>query len=360
MVNESLTERVCWIGVDWGSSRLRTWALDAHDAVLASGGSDRGMLSLAPGEYESVLLEVIGDWLPERGQRDVLACGMVGAKQGWREAAYLPVPTRLDALARGAIAPPCQDPRLRVRLVPGLCQTTAGRFDVMRGEETQLAGLIASEPEASGLVCLPGTHTKWARLEKGAVTGFTTFLTGELYALLTRQSVLRHSLGQPGQAQGQNDNDLAAPGGREVFVAAVKESLAQPGRYSASLFALRAADLLDADLPPGGSRATHLAARLSGLTIGLELAGLTLSDMGKASKEPITLIGDAALCDRYSLALDAAGYTSRCLDGERAVLAGLTLSYQTHDTGDPYGPYRASSPDRHPAWHHSRRGGGGG
>lgn len=249
MVSESIRERVHWVGVDWGSSRLRAWALDAGDAVLARGSSDRGMLSLAPNEYEDALLRVIGDWLPDRDQRDVLVCGMAGARQGWREAAYLPVPTRLNAMARGAVAPPCQDPRLRVRLLPGLCQTTDGHFDVMRGEETQLAGLVASEPEASGLVCLPGTHAKWARLEKGTVTHFTTFLTGELYALLSRQSVLRHSLEQD---QGQDENDLADPGDHEAFVKAVRESLAEPGRYSSRLFGLRAADLLDADLPPAG------------------------------------------------------------------------------------------------------------
>ncbi|WP_254277576.1 2-dehydro-3-deoxygalactonokinase [Halomonas sp. 3H] len=329
MVSEHLGERVRWIGVDWGSSRLRAWALDAHDDVLASGGSDRGMLSLAPDDYESALLKVIGDWLPDRGQRNVLVCGMAGARQGWREAAYLPVPTRLDALARGAVAPPCRDPRVRVRLLPGLCQTTAGHFDVMRGEETQLAGLVASEPEATGLVCLPGTHAKWARLEQGTVTHFTTFLTGELYALLARQSVLRHSVDQA-----QGEHDLADSGGREAFVTAVRETLAEPGRYSARLFGLRAADLLDADLPPGRTRATRLAARLSGLTIGLELAGLALSDPGKAPEGPITLIGDAALCDRYALALEAAGHASLCLDGERAVLAGLALGYraQTHRT----------------------------
>ncbi|EWH00750.1 2-dehydro-3-deoxygalactonokinase, partial [Halomonas sp. BC04] len=243
MVSVSVAERVCWIGVDWGSSRLRAWALDINDEVLACGSSERGMLSLAPSEYESTLLQVIGDWLPDSGRLDVLICGMAGARQGWREAAYLTLPTRLDALARGAVAPPCQDPRLWVRLLPGLSQTTAGQYDVMRGEETQLAGLVAGEPEASGLVCLPGTHAKWARLELGSLSHFSTYLTGELYALLASQSVLRHSLDH-----GQTEDDLADAGCREAFVTAVQESLAAPGRYSASLFGLRAADLLDASL----------------------------------------------------------------------------------------------------------------
>jgi len=324
MVSERLGERVRWIGVDWGSSRLRAWALDAHDAVLAHVSSDSGMLSLAPDDYESALLEVIGDWLPGRGQLDVLVCGMAGARQGWREAAYQPVPTRLDALARGAVSPPCQDPRLRVRLLPGLCQTTPGHFDVMRGEETQLAGLVANEPEATGLVCLPGTHAKWARLEKGAVIHFTTFLTGELFALLAHRSVLRHSLNHGPASEG-----LADPGCRQAFITAVRESLASPGRFSASLFGLRAADLLDANLPVGEGRHAHLAARLSGLVIGLELTGMRLPDPDAVPVGPVTLIGDAALCERYALALEAVGYASHCLDGEHAVLDGLALAHRT-------------------------------
>ena len=204
----------------------------------------------------------------------------------------------------------------------------------MRGEETQLAGLVAGEPEASGLVCLPGTHAKWARLELGSLSHFSTYLTGELYALLAGQSVLRHSLGQ-GQGQGQTEDELADAGCREAFVTAVQESLAAPGRYSASLFGLRAADLLDANLPSGKDRVARLAARLSGLTIGLELAGLALSDPGATPNGPITLIGNAPLCARYALALEAAGHASRCLDGESAVLAGLALAHRTlaHQTG---------------------------
>ncbi|PMR72364.1 2-dehydro-3-deoxygalactonokinase [Halomonas heilongjiangensis] len=314
-----IAQRLAWVGVDWGSSNLRAWALDAHGEVLARAGSERGMLSLAPAEYEAELLRVIGNWLPATGRVPVRVCGMAGARQGWREAVYLPVPTRLDGLARGAVTPPVSDPRLEISLLPGLCQypDADGRtFDVMRGEETQLAGLVAGEPGLAGLTCLPGTHAKWAHLEAGAVTRFSTFLTGELYGLLARQSVLKHSIG---------DDDLAEPGCRDAFVAAVRESQAAPGRYTARLFGLRAQDLLDDTLPTGEARGARLAARLSGLTIGLELAGMgdDLADAG-----PVTLIGNAALSQRYALAFEALGHESRHLDGEAAVLAGLGLAHR--------------------------------
>ncbi|APX94886.1 2-keto-3-deoxy-galactonokinase [Halomonas sp. 1513] len=311
-----ISQRLSWIAVDWGSSNLRAWAIGDDGRGLARGGSQRGMLSLAPGDYETALLEVVGDWLPVGRRTPVLVCGMAGARQGWCEAAYLPLPARLDDLARGAVSPTVADPRLAVQLLPGLCQTREGAFDVMRGEETQLAGLVADDGAFSGLVGLPGTHAKWARLEQGAVSRFTTCLSGELYGLLARQSLLKHSIGE---------DDLAAPGDREAFVSAVRDLHANPGRYSAALFGLRAADLLDGELPSGAVRGARLAARLSGLTIGLELAGLG-SEL--TASDPITLIGNTALCTRYALALESLGYASRCLDGDTAVLAGLGLAYQ--------------------------------
>ncbi|MDR9438940.1 MAG: 2-dehydro-3-deoxygalactonokinase, partial [Halomonas sp.] len=252
-------------------------------------------------------------------------CGMAGARQGWREAAYLPVPTRLDGLARGAVMPALADPRLEVALLPGLCQHPDGtdrRFDVMRGEETQLAGLVAREPEATGTVCLPGTHAKWARLEAGAITRFATFLTGELYQWLAGQSVLRHSLNH-----GPGEDDLAEPGCREAFVAAVEEMAAAPETFSTRLFGLRAQDLLDSGLPPGKGRGGRLAARLSGLVIGLELAGARAA---LADGETITLVGAEPLCTRYGLALEALGIGCRSVDGESATLAGLGLAHKSH------------------------------
>ncbi|MDI5892881.1 2-dehydro-3-deoxygalactonokinase [Halomonas rhizosphaerae] len=315
-----VAERLSWVAVDWGSSNLRAWAMTDDGQVVARAGSERGMLALTPDDYEATLLATIGDWLPAEGRVPVRVCGMAGARQGWREAAYLPVPTRLDGLARGAVRPALEDSRLDVMLLPGLCQhpDDAGRhFDVMRGEETQLAGLVAREPRTTGPVCLPGTHAKWARLEAGAITRFATYLTGELYQWLAGQSVLRHSIGQ---------DDLAEPGGHEAFVAAVQEVAAAPETFANRLFGLRAQDLLDSGLPPGQARGARLAARLSGLVIGLELAGARAA---LAEGETVTLIGTETLAARYALALEALAIGCRCVDGEAATLAGLGLAHVT-------------------------------
>ncbi|PSJ21727.1 2-keto-3-deoxy-galactonokinase [Halomonas sp. ND22Bw] len=315
-MTQAISTRLAWVAVDWGSSNLRAWALAADGAVLAEAEAARGMLGLAPADYEPALLAVIGDWLPAQGRITVLVCGMAGARQGWREAPYRPVPTALDALAEGAVRPAVEDARLDVRLLPGLCQgADAGGFDVMRGEETQLAGLAALEPGVSGLVCLPGTHAKWATLEDGRVQRFHTYLTGELYRLLAERSVLAHSL---------SEDDLDNSACREAFTAAVAEAAAAPEAFTRKLFGLRAMDLLDNALPDGEARGAVLAARLSGLAIGLELAG-ACRDL--TAGQSVRLIGGEALCRRYALALSALGHDSEIIANQRAVLAGLGLAH---------------------------------
>lgn len=308
---------LAWIAVDWGSSNLRAWGLDKDDQVISQASSDKGMLTLKADEYEAELLRLVGNWLPATGQTDVMVCGMAGARQGWLEAAYLPVPTRLDQLSQGAVTPTLTSDQLCVYLLPGLSQTrsTATHFDVMRGEETQLAGVVADSPDFTGLVCLPGTHAKWATLEAGAVSGFSTYLTGELFQLLATQSVLKHSV---------SNNNLHDPPCRDAFISAVSEINAAPEIFSSRLFGLRAQDLLDGQLPVGDSRGAVLAARLSGLAIGLELSGACHQ---QPTDEPITLIGNQALCQRYTLALNAIGYQTQHVDGDIAVLAGLRLAH---------------------------------
>ena len=237
-----------WIAVDWGTSNLRVWAMGADGRVLAEAESDEGMGKLAPEGFEATLLRLIAPWLNE--YPPVLACGMVGSRQGWREAPYRAVPcTPLDRAA--LIAAPTTDPRLHVTIAPGLMQ--ANPADVMRGEETQIAGALRLLPGYDGVLCLPGTHSKWAHVSAGEVVSFQTFMTGELFALLSTASVLRHGM------QGSGWDDAA-------FDSAVADALSRPERLGARLFSLRAQGLI-AGLTPDAARA-----RLSGLLIGMELA----------------------------------------------------------------------------------------
>ena len=299
-----------WIAVDWGTSRLRVWAMGPDggpdggndDAVLATASSDDGMGKLARDGFEPALLALVGDWLADGRVTPVVACGMVGARQGWVEAAYLTAPCPpLDA-ARMTLAP-TRDPRLSVRIIPGVAQMTPA--DVMRGEETQVAGCLAADPAFDGVLCLPGTHTKWARVSAGELVSFQTFMTGEIFALMSDHSVLRHSLNQPGF-------DEAA------FDAALSAAMAHPGRIAAQLFALRAESLLS------GLGAAAARARLSAWLIGVELASARPYWLGQR----LAIIGAGGLSATYARALAAQGARATVLDGDAMTLGGIIAAAQ--------------------------------
>jgi 2-dehydro-3-deoxygalactonokinase len=294
-MNDRSDIRPDWIAVDWGTSNLRAWAM-AATGVLAEARSEDGMGKLARDQFEPALLRLIGPWLGT-GRVPVVACGMVGSRQGWCEAPYRTVPCApLDAAAQ--VTAPTADPRLTVRIAPGLKQTAPP--DVMRGEETQIAGALRLMPGYDGILCLPGTHSKWAQVSAGEVVSFQTFMTGELFALLSQQSVLRHGM------QGAGWDDAA-------FDQALSDAIARPERLGARLFSLRAEGLI-AGLTPQAARA-----RLSGLLIGVELAAARPYWLGQR----VTLIGADALCASYARALQVQGVDAQCLSASACTLAGL-------------------------------------
>jgi 2-dehydro-3-deoxygalactonokinase len=298
----SETVKPAWIAVDWGTSNLRVWAMSGDGKVLAEASSEDGMGKLARDGFEPALLRLIGSWLD--GRPPVVACGMVGSRQGWCEAPYRTVPcTPVDRSA--LVLAPATDPRLRVMIAPGLKQ--AQPADVMRGEETQIAGALRLMPDYDGVLCLPGTHSKWVHVSAGEVVSFQTFMTGEMFALLSEASVLRHGM--------QGDGwDSAA------FDAAVLDALSRPERLGARLFSLRAEGLI-AGLTPGAAKA-----RLSGLLIGTELAAAKPYWLG----QKVTLIGAEKLSSAYAAALAAQGVEAARLSASDCTLAGLaSLSPQT-------------------------------
>ncbi len=283
-----------WIAVDWGTSNLRAWAM-GPDGVLAEASSDDGMGKLSRDGFEPALLRLIGPWLA--GRPPVVACGMVGSRQGWCEAPYRTVPcTPLDPGA--LVLAPVTDARLKVSIAPGLKQLSPA--DVMRGEETQIAGALRLMPGYDGVLCLPGTHSKWVHISAGEVVSFQTFMTGEMFALLSEASVLRHGM------QGGGWDEAA-------FDPAVSDALSKPEKLGARLFSLRAEGLV-AGLTPHAARA-----RLSGLLIGTELAAAKPYWLGQR----VTLIGAENLSAAYARALASQGVVAERLSATDCTLAGL-------------------------------------
>ena len=288
-----------WIAVDWGTSNLRVWAMAADGTVLAEAASDQGMAKLDKSGFEGAFMALAGGWIT--GPITVVACGMVGARQGWAEAKYAKVPC--PALAEDFARAVTQDPRLSVHVIPGISQDTPA--DVMRGEETQIAGFLARNPNWDGVLCLPGTHTKWVHVSADEVVSFQTFMTGEMFATLSDNSVLRHSVNSP-------DWDDAA------FDAAVGDMISRPERLAAALFNLRARHLLE-DTP-----AATLRARLSGLLIGAELAAARPYWLG----QQVAVIGAGRIAGIYVAALAAQGVPATQVQGDSVTLAGLTAAYK--------------------------------
>ncbi|AXI44693.1 2-keto-3-deoxy-galactonokinase [Sulfitobacter sp. SK012] len=291
-----------WIAVDWGTTHLRAWIFEGENTPAHSLSSTDGMGSLDHDGFEPALLKLISPHLGD-APTPVICCGMVGARQGWIEAPYAKVPGS-PPNARGAARLVAQDPRLDVRILPGMSQ--AKPADVMRGEETQIAGYLAAHPNFDGVLCLPGTHSKWAHISAGEVVSFRTFMTGEMFALLSKNSVLRHGMA------GDGWDDAA-------FSAAVDDMISRPQSLGSDLFSLRAEGLLN------GLSSDSARARLSGLLIGLELAAARPYWLGQA----VALIGNDTLASRYAAALAGQGVVAQMLDADAMTLAGLCSAHKT-------------------------------
>ena len=284
-----------WIAVDWGTSNMRAWALSADGSILAQAQSDKGMGALTPDQFEPSLRAALCDWdlsVP------IIACGMVGARQGWIEADYAAVPC--SPTPAGFTQP---DSGLDVHIIPGLKQPSPA--DVMRGEETQIAGFLSLNKNWDGVICLPGTHTKWVHISADEVVSFQTYMTGDLFAAIGDQTVLKHSVTS-------DDWDDAA------FDAGVNDAMARPERLAARLFSLRAEGLLN-----GMTNATARA-RLSGLLIGAELAGAKPYWLG----QQIAVIGAGPLAALYIRALELQSAPAMQVKAEAITLAGLHAAYK--------------------------------
>lgn len=298
-----MTEIVDWVAVDWGTSNLRAWGIAPDGAVAFEKTSPKGMGKLTREEFPAALAELLDGIAPGRGGAlEVLICGMAGARQGWLEAPYLEAPTDLRGLLDGAVHPTMPGGRIAPSILPGVCQK-AGADNVMRGEETQLLGLAALNPGFSGVVCMPGTHSKWAQLSGTRIEHFSTAMTGEMFEVLRTHSVLRHSF----------NGDLDGPGRAEGFATGATAGLAHPEQLLGTLFQVRAGSLLS------GRQPDWCAGYLSGLLIGTEIG----SNRHLIGDRAVPLIGSPGLCTLYAQVLAMIGARGEPQDATQIVLAGL-------------------------------------
>jgi 2-dehydro-3-deoxygalactonokinase len=285
------------LACDWGTTNLRAWTLDAAGAVVAERDFELGVSRLAPGEAQRRFEMEVRPALAAQDLPAIL-CGMIGSNLGWTVAPYAGCPAGLEELAR-ALTPVTE----RARIVPGLrCPGIAGAPDVMRGEETQLLGWLSQRPERQAgrhVICHPGTHAKWALVEDGRIVRFVTAMTGELFAVLGKHSVLKSDA--PADDEAAFDEGLSAAGDGSAL--------------AARLFTARAR------VVGGGAPAQSTPSYLSGLLIGAEIA--SVPGLLGEPVQTVVLLGDPVLCRLYARALARRDVTTETFDGEAAAIAGL-------------------------------------
>ncbi|HEY6457404.1 MAG TPA: 2-dehydro-3-deoxygalactonokinase [Steroidobacteraceae bacterium] len=300
------------IGVDWGTTRLRAFRIGVDGRILERRASDRGVVEIRDGDFDRALRDVMGGWPSDI---PILMCGMIGSRQGWTEVPYRPCPACVSDLADTLC--PIETSCGPAWIVGGVCAMNAPNgaaergarklYDVMRGEETQMLGVA---PDAGRTVMItPGTHSKWAVVQAGSIESFRTHMTGEIYAVLQKHSILGSLMpeGNAGQFDEASFLDGVHLGLEEVAL-------------SHALFSVRTQGLFAQKSPP------ELVHYLSGILIGSEVSAEARSH---AMDSTVVVIASAELAGRYQIALSACGFCDvRHVDAEGAVAQGLWKLWQ--------------------------------
>jgi 2-dehydro-3-deoxygalactonokinase len=300
------------IGIDWGTTRLRAFQIGVDGQVLDRRASDRGIAEIRDGDFDRVLRDIIGGWpsgIP------ILMCGMVGSRQGWQEVPYRPCPAGASDLASTLC--PIQTSYGPAWIVGGLSTISdqhdaGGRserrlYDVMRGEETQIVGVTSHGGQT--LMITPGTHSKWAVVQAGNIESFRTYMTGEIYAVLQKHSILGRLM-QDGIG-GQFD--------AASFLDGIHLGLEETALLH-SLFNVRTQGLFEQKTPAG------LVQYLSGILIGSEVSAEARNHVVDST---VVVIASSELASLYQIALSACGFCNvRHVDAEGAVVQGLWNLWQ--------------------------------
>ena len=285
---------------DWGTTACRLHLVQKGRAVDGTSGPGIKFTDDPAKTYA----DMVAGWEAAHGPLPALLCGTVGANIGWRDASYVTAPSAMADIVEAAISIPGRS----VTILPGV-RTDANAFghtDVMRSEEIQVFGWLASHDQSDALLCLPGSHTKWVEVENGTVQNLTTGFVGELFETLSDHSILTG----PGEP----------PGTGEEFARGVGIGATHAG-FPSALFSVRA-EAAQNRLEPQAARD-----RLSGILIGADCAAM-LRAWGCA---PDAIIGGTGIATAYQTALKWLGHDVPVSDGDDASLAGLIAAWQTRE-----------------------------
>ena len=291
------------MAVDWGTSSFRSWLLSISGQVLGHFSGPYGIRQTGDRSFAEILAEAREAFGSEAANLPVIMCGMIGSAQGWQDAGYLQKTAGITQLAAAAM-PLKQE--ADTWIIPGVQSSSAdGLADVMRGEETALAGIIASQNITDGLFCLPGTHSKWVTIMDSQITNLSTFMTGEVFDLMRKHSIL-----SPFMDAAADSTELDSQG----FTQGLKLAAGELGLLH-HLFAVRAAILT------GKFAAGSASSILSGLSIGSEIK--QIAEIVHTQKRPVYLSATGVMASLYQSALTYFDVTHQLIDGEQASRVGL-------------------------------------
>ena len=285
-----------WVALDWGTSNFRAYLMENNN-VIDQVSTQEGMKFVDQKEFENTLVKNITPWKKKFDINIVIASGMVGAKQGWIEVPYIKSPCNIRNLNFKTIN--ILDD-INVHILSGVSQSNPS--DVMRGEETQIAGFLLNNIDFNGSICLPGTHSKWVNLNSYDIKKFNSFLTGELYEIVKKYSILKHSL---------NTTRLED----EIVKSAANLIIENPSFISNKLFEIRAENLLK------NSNQTSNNSKLVGYLLGIELSG---SKTYWENKD-LVIIGSSNLNKYYELILNGRSKSIQLFNSNDMVLNGLSF-----------------------------------
>ena len=297
--------QAAFIAVDWGTTNARFWLCDRDGGVLAEAGG-LGVAALRiDRKFAEEFAKATSGW-PENVP--AVLCGTIGANIGWHQVGYRALPASLDELSQNTLH--FVEGRRPIAILAGVSgKGSFGQLDLMRGEDIQLAGVIA-DGHGDGIYVLPGTHNKWVQVRDRAIVSFHTAMTGELYAAIAGNTILLTSAATP-------------PLVGEAFNNGAKLALSHADAGLASLlFTVRTRQVL------GEMSEADAASYLSGVMIGADVAG-GAAQFGEATRSaPITLVGGSSLAASYARACELAGIATSAIAGDAAVLRGLTLAFR--------------------------------
>ena len=285
-----------WVALDWGTTNFRAYLMRGND-VVDKITTQEGMKFIDQQNFENTLIKNIKAWHDNFDFNLIIASGMVGAKQGWIEVPYLNCPCNIQNLNYETIN--ILD-NVTVSILSGIAQLEPA--DVMRGEETQIAGFLLDNENFNGSICLPGTHNKWVSLDRHEIKKFTTFLTGELYEITKKHSILKHSL---------NSNEL----NDNIVKISAEQIINDPTLITNKLFEIRAENLIN------NSDDLTNNSKLAGYLLGIELSGSKSYWEGK----DLIIIGSSNLNKYYQLILKEKSNSIRLFNSNEMVLKGLSL-----------------------------------